>query len=67
MMGMRMLQDCGETDASLARRARVIVYRMSLGELVVIRPEDRVSEFVFELLQSPRPHGNALGAFPSVL
>jgi hypothetical protein len=57
-MGMifEMRQDLDETEA-IARRARVIVYRLSLGEFVTIPPYGRLGAEVFRLLEERRREG----------
>jgi hypothetical protein len=57
-MGMvfEMRHDLDETEA-IQRRARVIVYRLSLGEFVTISPHDRVANEVFRLLEERRREG----------
>jgi hypothetical protein len=66
-MSMHISHRCEESDASLARRARVIAFRLSRGELVEIPAWDRVNEILFDVPHWHVPPGNAHGAIPEVL
>lgn len=69
MMGMRFEMRCAlvEDETSIARRARVIAYRLRLGELVIVDPWDPVHTALYAILDAPTPHGNAAGAYPEAL
>lgn len=66
---MRLELRCApvEDDASIARRARVLAYRVRCGELVVVSPWDPAHDAFYDALEAPRPHGNAAGALPEAL
>lgn len=68
---LRASQDARESATSLARRARVIAFRLALGEHVTVPAHDPVSEELFEILRRPVPWsvdpGNAAGAVPQAL
>jgi len=62
--------DCGESQRSLERRARVLLYRIRRGEFVTIHGSDPVADVYLELADGPGlrvEHGNAAGAVPEVL
>ena len=55
---------CGESDESIARRARVLRNRLARGELVKVEPWSDVAAELLRLLEEPRPSGAADGALP---
>ncbi len=54
-----------ESDDSLARRARVLAYRLARGELVVVSPIDRVLERLGDGFRVPP--GSAQGVIPQAV
>jgi hypothetical protein len=64
MMQMRTVMRHALDDEDLARRARVIVYRMRQGEMVTIPSWDPVATVVMDLIEAPVPHASAEGARP---
>lgn len=62
-----MSMSCGESEASLARRARVAQFRIRQGELVEIPAWDPMLAVYLDLDRLARPHGNPIGAIPEAL
>jgi len=55
-MVMETRHDLDETEA-IARRARVVVYRLGLGEMVTLPPHGELAAEVFRLLEERRREG----------
>lgn len=68
-MSMRACVAPRESEASLERRARVLVYRLRRGEMIAPEPTDPVFSYVVDLWRTgPRvPDGNAHGAIPEAM
>lgn len=67
MFAFRLEQSTRESDEVLARRARVLSYRIATGEFVKIHGSDPVAEMLFQGASFRVRPGNAAGAIPEVL